>query len=78
MSDLTRRRSHIQDIQMRQDSRIIIAVTPLAEMMSYSTALRTMTSGTSTFSMELAHYEPMIITEQSKAIQRVTGFSPAF
>ncbi|KAL5008243.1 hypothetical protein ScPMuIL_013824 [Solemya velum] len=76
LADLSRRRGQIQAVQARQDVRVVDVLTPLSELMGYSTDLRTTTSGTATFTMELSHYENMTISEQNKAIENVTGFRP--
>lgn len=54
--------------------RIVAARTPLAELRSYASILRRITSGLASFSMELDHYEQMSDDSQKKAIQTVTGF----
>lgn len=54
----------------------MVAKTSLAEMKNYSTTLRTISSGTATFSMELSGYEAMDQTEQDRTIESVTGFAP--
>ena len=74
ISDLARRRSHIGVIASRQDTKIISALTPLQELMGYSTDLRTFTSGTASFAMELSHYEKMTKDETQKVIDRISGF----
>lgn len=33
LADLAQRRGHIQEIQSRQDNRVVVAAVPLAEMM---------------------------------------------
>ena len=43
----------------RTGARIVKAKVPLAEMFGYVTALRTITSGRATSSMEFSHYEPV-------------------
>lgn len=45
-------------------------------MMGYSTALRTITSGIATFTMEFSHYEAMNSADQAAVIKAITGFSP--
>uniref|UniRef100_A0A8C8GIZ9 Ribosome-releasing factor 2, mitochondrial n=1 Tax=Oncorhynchus tshawytscha TaxID=74940 RepID=A0A8C8GIZ9_ONCTS len=59
LGDLAQRRGAIRDIQSRHDSKVLLATAPLAEMMGYSTALRTLTSGNATFSLQLDIYEAM-------------------
>lgn len=73
LGDLSNRRSRILEVDARHDSRIIRVRTPLAELLGYATALRVITSGMATFSMEFHEYEHMTANEQQKAIQRVTG-----
>ncbi|XP_046555914.1 ribosome-releasing factor 2, mitochondrial-like [Haliotis rubra] len=76
LSDLAQRRSHIESVTPRDDVRVVGTMTPLAELMGYSTDIRTITSGTATVSMELAHYEQMSLQQQNKAIEKVLGFVP--
>ncbi|XP_076443062.1 ribosome-releasing factor 2, mitochondrial-like [Babylonia areolata] len=77
LGDLSQRRSHVNAVSSRQDLKLVEAVTPLAELVGYSTDLRTITSGTATVSMELSHYQPMAVADQNQVIQSVTGFVPA-
>lgn len=42
-------------------------------MKGYSTALRTLTSGNATFSLELDSYEAMNPQDQHTLLQRMTG-----
>lgn len=74
LADLSQRRSHILDIQAKDRIRIVAAHTPLAELRSYASVLRRITSGLASFSMELDHYEQMSDDSQKKAIQSITGF----
>lgn len=59
LGDLAQRRGTVRDIQSRHENKVLIASVPLAEMMGYSTILRTLTSGNATFSLELDTYEAM-------------------
>lgn len=59
----------------RQNNRTVEAVTPLSELLGYSTALRIITSGNGSFSMELSHYHRVASQEQEKVIKRMTGFT---
>ncbi|XP_038076381.1 ribosome-releasing factor 2, mitochondrial-like isoform X2 [Patiria miniata] len=74
LGDLNSRRGQVVAIETRDDSRVLVARTPLSEMMGYSTSLRSLTSGTATFSLEFSNYEPVDRTEQDKIIKRLTGF----
>ena len=60
IADLNRRRGQVGGMESnRSGARIIKAQVPLAETFGYVTALRTITSGRATSSMEFSHYSPM-------------------
>lgn len=65
-SDLGSRRAMIQDIFHRGKLRVISARGPLREMFGYSTALRSLSQGRATYSMEPLDYEvaPPEVTKQ--------------
>nr|XP_010306860.1 PREDICTED: ribosome-releasing factor 2, mitochondrial [Balearica regulorum gibbericeps] len=73
LSDLAQRRGSIQEIQSRQDNRVVVAAIPLAETMGYSTVLRSLTSGSATFTLQLASYQALNSQEQSALLQRRMG-----
>ncbi|XP_043095214.1 ribosome-releasing factor 2, mitochondrial [Puntigrus tetrazona] len=75
LADLSQRRGTICDIQSRQESKVLLATVPLAEMMGYSTALRTLTSGNATFSLELSSYEPMNTQDQNTLFNKMAGLA---
>ncbi|TSP36068.1 Ribosome-releasing factor 2, mitochondrial [Bagarius yarrelli] len=75
LGDLAQRRGTVRDIQSRHDSKVLMATVPLAEMMGYSTALRTLTSGNATFSLELASYDPMTPQDQNVLLNRRAGLA---
>ncbi len=56
IGDLSSRRGKIEDTKDRFNIKIIEAKIPLAEMFGYATALRSMTEGRGTFTMEFDHY----------------------
>ncbi len=73
-SDLNRRRGHVDDVFPRIRSQVIRAKVPLSEMFGYVTALRTITSGRATSTMEFLHYEPVpdVLTEE--IIYKIKGY----
>lgn len=73
LGDLAQRRGTVRDIQSRHDNKVLLATVPLAEMMGYSTVLRTVTSGNATFSLELDAYEAMNPHDQSALVKRISG-----
>ncbi|XP_072228777.1 ribosome-releasing factor 2, mitochondrial [Leuresthes tenuis] len=73
LGDLAQRRGTVRDIQSRHDNKVLLATVPLAEMMGYSTVLRTVTSGNATFSLELDAYEAMNPQDQNTLLKRMSG-----
>ena len=60
IGDLNKRRGQVEGMDTaRTGARIIKAHVPLSEMFGYVTALRTITSGRATSSMESSHYAPV-------------------
>ncbi|WP_240126762.1 elongation factor G [Thermomonas alba] len=57
MGDVSRRRGVLQGQDDSPSGKIIKAMIPLGEMFGYATALRSMTQGRATFTMEFDHYE---------------------
>jgi len=57
MGDLNTRRGRVMGMESEKGKSIINAQVPLAEMLRYTTDLRSMTGGRGLFTMELAHYE---------------------
>lgn len=68
IGDLNKRRGQVQGMETsRSGARVVKALVPLAEMFGYVTALRTITSGRATSSMEFSHYEE-VPTAIAKAV----------
>jgi elongation factor G len=60
IGNLSARRGEIAGMQMRTDGiQSLKAKVPLAEMFGYATALRSMSQGRGTFTMEFDHYAPV-------------------
>ena len=57
IGDLNSRRARIHKVTARGQSEVIDAEVPLTEMFKYTTALRSMTQGRGTHTMEFSHYE---------------------
>uniref|UniRef100_A0A8C2ERP1 G elongation factor, mitochondrial 2 n=1 Tax=Cyprinus carpio TaxID=7962 RepID=A0A8C2ERP1_CYPCA len=75
LADVAQRRGTVCDIQSRQENKVLLATVPLAEMMGYSTFLRTLTSGNATFSLELSSYEPMNTQDQNILLNKMAGLA---
>jgi elongation factor G len=56
VGDLNRRRGQVNNMDDRAGSKVIKADVPLSEMFGYVTALRTLSSGRATSTMEFSHY----------------------
>ncbi|GJQ76641.1 hypothetical protein Trydic_g15501 [Trypoxylus dichotomus] len=74
LADLSRRRASIQNVGIRGPNKVVNAEAPLSELLGYSSSLRTISSGTGTFSMEFLEYRKMSPIDETKAIQSVRGF----
>ncbi|MCL6559802.1 MAG: elongation factor G, partial [Firmicutes bacterium] len=70
IADLNSRRGHIEDIEVRNDGRVIRAFVPLAEMFGYATALRSLTQGRGTYTMQFDHYAEVPQSITDKIIQK--------
>lgn len=57
MGDLNRRRGQISNMENKANACILKAMVPLSEMFGYSTAIRTLSSGRASYSMEPSHFE---------------------
>ncbi len=69
IGDLNGRRARIREFEPRANLQIIKAHVPLAAMFGYATAVRTITSGRGTYSMEPDHFEPVPKTIQEEIIK---------
>jgi len=57
VGDINRRRGLMEGMDMRAGAQVIKAKVPLSQMFGYVTALRTITSGRASSTMEFSHYE---------------------
>lgn len=69
MSDLQNRRAIIEGMGTDKGFDVIKARVPLAELYKYSTTLSSLTSGSATFSMEFADYQPVPGDVQDKLLK---------
>ncbi|MDQ3282675.1 MAG: elongation factor G [Acidobacteriota bacterium] len=73
MGDLNSRRGRVEGVDAEEESQVVHARVPLAEMLMYGSTLRSLTQGRGSFHMEYSHYEEVpkqlqekIITESKK------------
>ena len=74
IGDLNKRRGQVEGMdETRSGARIVKAMVPLAEMFGYVTALRTITSGRATSSMEYDHHAPLSSTIAKTVLEEIKG-----
>jgi elongation factor G len=74
IGDLNKRRGQVEGMdETRSGARIIRAMVPLAEMFGYVTALRTITSGRATSSMEYDHHAALSSSIAKVVLEEVKG-----
>ena len=74
IGDLNKRRGQVQGMdEARSGGRIVKAQVPLAETFGYVTALRTITSGRATSSMEYDHHAPLSSSLAKAVLEEVKG-----
>ena len=73
VGDLNSRRGRISHIEARSNSQIIHATVPLAEMFGYATALRSLTKGRASYSMEPASFEKVPENILAQILDKIAG-----
>jgi elongation factor G len=73
VGDLNKRRGQVEGMDSRGGAQVIKAKVPLSEMFGYVTALRTITSGRATSSMEFSHYAETPKNVSDEVIAKVKG-----
>ena len=74
IGDLNKRRGQVEGMDSsRTGARIVKAKVPLSEMFGYVTALRTITSGRATSSMEFSHYAEVSTTLAKQVVEAAGG-----
>ena len=74
IGDLNKRRGQVEGMESsRSGARIVKAMVPLAEMFGYVTALRTITSGRATSSMQYDHHAPVSSSIAKAVLEEVKG-----
>ena len=74
IGDLNKRRGQVEGMdEARSGARVIKAKVPLSEMFGYVTALRTITSGRATSSMEYDHHAPLVSSIAREVLTEAGG-----
>ncbi|NOX87165.1 MAG: elongation factor G, partial [Chlorobi bacterium] len=71
--DLNKRRAIVEDVTAKVGIQVIKAKVPLSEMFGYVTALRTLTSGRATSTLEFHNYQPAPDNVAEEVINKVKG-----
>ena len=74
IGDLNKRRGQVEGMESsRSGARIVKATVPLSEMFGYVTALRTITSGRATSSMQYDHHAPVSSSIAKSVLEEIKG-----
>ncbi len=73
VGDLNRRRGQVNSMDDRAGSKVVKAEVPLSEMFGYVTALRTLSSGRATSTMEFSHYAETPANISEAVIKKAKG-----
>ena len=73
MGDISSRRGKVTGMEMRNNTQVICARVPLAEMFGYATDLRSATQGRATYSMQFESYEPAPRNVSEEVVAKATG-----
>ena len=73
VGDLNRRRGQVNSMDDRAGSKVVKAEVPLSEMFGYVTALRTLSSGRATSTMEFDHYAETPTNISEGVIAEING-----
>ena len=73
VGDLNRRRGQVNNMDDRAGAKVVKAQVPLSEMFGYVTALRTLSSGRATSTMEFDHYAATPQNVSTEVIASING-----
>ena len=73
VGDLNRRRGQVNNMDDRAGAKVVKAQVPLSEMFGYVTALRTLSSGRATSTMEFDHYSATPQNVSAEVIASING-----
>jgi elongation factor G len=70
LGDLNSRRGRVREIKALADIQVVRAEVPLAEVFGYATALRSLTKGRASYTMEPRAFEPVPASMQDSILNR--------
>jgi elongation factor G len=75
ISDFGARMGHVEGIEDRPGSKVVKALVPLRSMFGYTTAIRSMTKGRASHTMQFSHYQDTPRSIQEELVERTHGRS---
>ena len=69
MADINARRGKVKSLETKLHTQVVKAEVPLADMFNYSTAMRSLTKGRASYSMEPLHFEVVPPEIQNKMLE---------
>jgi len=73
ISDFSARMGHVEGIEDRPGSKVVKALVPLRSMFGYVTAIRSMSKGRASHTMQFSHYQETPRSIQEELVERVRG-----
>ncbi|NOY74653.1 MAG: elongation factor G [Kiritimatiellaeota bacterium] len=70
IGDITSRRGLIKEVDAQEKDARVLAQTPLSELFGYATALRSLTKGRASFSMEPSHFAKVPVSIQKEILEK--------
>ncbi|HEY9595568.1 MAG TPA: elongation factor G, partial [Spirochaetia bacterium] len=75
ISDFSARMGHVEGIEDRPGSKVVKALVPLRCMFGYTTAIRSLTKGRASHTMQFSHYQDTPRSIQEELVERSQGRS---
>ena len=73
VGDINARRGSIEGVEKRHNLQVIKGLAPLAQLFGYATALRSLTQGRASYTMQFARYDVVPTNLAEKIVARVHG-----
>ena len=75
ISDFSARMGHVEGIEDRPGSKVVKALVPLRSMFGYTTAIRSLTKGRASHTMQFSHYQDTPRSIQEELVEKAQGRS---
>ena len=73
INDLNQRRGKMENIDYRGELKVIDAHIPLSEAFGYATAVRSMSQGRATHTLQFSHYDLVPESVMNRILGRISG-----